>query len=84
MLRRPKVLILSWNQQVALRYQNALQGIGYEVATVSSTKDLSCHADWQGFAAIVVANSFNEPEQILLTLSNILDCPLQALVTCNN
>lgn len=84
MLERPKVLVLAWNQQAALQYQSALQGIGYDVATISSTKDLSRNVDWRRFAAIVVANSFHEPEQVLSRLSNILDCPLQTLITSKN
>lgn len=84
MLERPKVLILAWNQQAALRYESALQGIGYDVATVFSTQDVSSHSDWGRFAAIIVANSFHEPERAFLALANILDCPLQNLIPSRN
>ncbi len=73
MLERRRVLVLACDRQLALRYKSALQVVGFDVATVSSSTDLNRHFDWRQFAAIVMANSFHEPEKSLFALVELLN-----------
>ncbi len=79
MLERRRVLVLASDPQLALRYKSALQVVGYDVATVSSSTDVNGHFDWGQFAAIVMANSFHEPEKSLFALAEILNNRAPAL-----
>ncbi len=73
MLERRRVLVVACDPQLALRYESALQVVGYEVTTVSSSTDVNGHFDWRQFAAIVMANSFHEPEKSLFALAEVLN-----------
>ncbi len=73
MANRRRVLILACDRQAALRCRGVLQTVGYDVSTLSSSADVHKHCDLGQSEAVIVANSFIEPETVLSGLADILN-----------
>jgi hypothetical protein len=72
MLEQRRVLIIACDRQAALRGRDVLQASGYDVTMLWSSIDVQSHFPSGQFEAVVVANSFNDPERMSLVLAEIL------------
>jgi hypothetical protein len=64
---------LAFNQRAALDWQGQFQVLGHDITTLWSSADVHNQSAFEQFEAIVVANSFNDPQEALSRVTEILN-----------